>query len=59
MPVKPSTALIMAVLMAGVLHAVQTQPIRADQAKSFVGQVVVIEDTVVQISREPQSGSLT
>jgi hypothetical protein len=45
-------------LLAAGLYAGQspTPTITAIQTRAFVGQLVNVEDTVVQVSREPQSG---
>lgn len=53
---KPSVLFVLATAMAGGLYAIQPQPIRADQAKGFVGQFVIVEDAVAQVTLEPQSG---
>ena len=47
---------LLAALVSVSLQAGQAASIRADQAKAFVGQLVVVDDAVVQVSREPQSG---
>ena len=53
---NPPPGVLLAALVVVGLHAGQATPIRADQAKASVGQLVTIEDAVAQISREPQSG---
>lgn len=55
---KPSVTVAVVVMMVAGLSARQTQPLTvpAGQVRSFIGQVLVVEDTVVQVSREPQSG---
>jgi hypothetical protein len=53
---KLCTVPLIAGFLAVGLLAGQSTPIRAVQAKAFVGQAISIEDVVTQVSREPQSG---
>jgi hypothetical protein len=55
---KPSATLLLVTLMAAGLSAWQQQPptVAASAVKPFVGQYIVVEDVVAQISREPQAG---
>jgi hypothetical protein len=50
--ILPSLAVVL-----GFVTVVSGQaPIRASAAGAYVGRVVTIEDTVAQVSHEPQSG---
>lgn len=50
----PLSAVVL-VVVAG-LYAAQAAPIAARDVSSHVGQAVVVEDAVAQVSREPESG---
>src|SRR5688500_3734389 len=49
---------VLAVAVAGitVVASDQVTTITAREARKYVGQSIVVEDTVAQVSREPQSG---
>jgi hypothetical protein len=56
MPKTGLLALVGVVAVCTSLLAGQTAPIAAAAAKQRIGQRVVVEDDVAQVSREPQSG---
>src|SRR6478735_891259 len=56
MPKPGLLALIGVTAVCTSLFAGQATPINAAAAKQRIGQRVVVEDNVAQVSREPQSG---